>query len=98
MVHAQGRFVEKRVIDGIAIYDRGCGFPFAKLKSGSSAIVEIYEVDEHNIHVLDRLEGYDPDRPPQYNMYVRHLIEDLGVSIYLYNSPITSHYKIVKGR
>lgn len=99
MLNAKGVLVEETILSGFSIYDRHCGFPFAKkskLKSDKIK-VEIYEVADDMIHHLDRLEGYNPERPLSQNMYVRHLIKGTDISIYIYNQPITLSFNKVEG-
>jgi gamma-glutamylcyclotransferase (GGCT)/AIG2-like uncharacterized protein YtfP len=92
MQFAGGKLLETVTLKGIAIYDHGVGFPFAKFKKSSSCIAEIYEVPEDGIERLDKLEGYDEKRDSKHNMYVRSEVPGTDYVIYIYNRRIDSSF------
>jgi gamma-glutamylcyclotransferase (GGCT)/AIG2-like uncharacterized protein YtfP len=80
------KLIETKMIDGVEIrVSKTIGFPVAVIKQGSEAVVEIYEIDERQIAVLDRLESYRPNDLDS-SMYHRiTLPTDSSVSIYVGN-------------
>jgi len=73
-------------------YLKDVWFPCIKLsnKSNKWLVVELFEVEEDNIHVLDSLEWYEEWRA--HNHYNRVIISTLSnkeVSVYEYNDEIT---------
>ena len=80
------KLIETKTISGVEIrVSKTIGFPVAVIKQGSKAVVEIYEIDERQIAVLDRLESYRPSDLDS-SMYHRvKLPNDDTVSIYIGN-------------
>lgn len=80
------KLIETKTINGVEIrVSKTIGFPVAVLKQGSKAVVEIYDIDEQQIAVLDRLESYRPSDLDS-SMYHRvKLPNDDTVSIYIGN-------------
>ncbi len=80
MEMAQGKFIREDYIQFKHLWSGG--FPRVKfVKEGEWDInkwikVEIYDVEEQNVHFLDRLEGYTEGS--EYNHYNRILIKTLS--------------------
>lgn len=117
MQEAGGRFIGKAVIYNKDLYDVG-GFP-AIVDGDGKVYGEVYSISSKertrtnwlgekvkvsSIKILDRLEGYSPDRPEKQNMYLRKKAKvklangrELWVSYYYWNKSIEGLKKIENG-
>lgn len=114
MEQAKGKYIGKAKMYGKSMYDVG-GFP-AVVDGGGDIVGEVYSIPEDveyrdwrgeivkakGVHVLDALEGYNPNRPPNQNMYLRKKAKVLmntgkhvWVSYYYWNRPI-NHMRLIK--
>lgn len=64
MVNACGKLIDTGVsVENFDMYSLG-GFPSVSLKHNeheSPLVVEVYDVEDKNLHIIDRLEGYNLD-------------------------------------
>lgn len=87
---AHGVFIKTFIAEGLAVYKvPGLRYPVANLDSSSSAVAELYEIPEDFISIVDRFEGYYPERPAQC-LFKRVL---LNTDIYCYTKPDISSLK-----
>lgn len=61
--------VEQNVYIFGAMYDTGEGYPAIQLDDSRKVLGELYRIDEEMLRIVDRLEGYRPER--NENLYER---------------------------
>jgi gamma-glutamylcyclotransferase (GGCT)/AIG2-like uncharacterized protein YtfP len=100
------RFIANaETVDNCTMYSRG-GFPILSFHDGDGPVkVELYEVNDHTLANLDRLEGYRGEGS-QGNWYNRtHKVflregdenDELHVSAYIYHQDQPQSYPVVEG-
>lgn len=116
MEAAKGKFVSRAYIRDKDIYFVSYGSFPAVVDGDGIVFGEIYEISEndkvqhwgsemvHPIRVLDGLEGYDPKRPVESNMYIRKRIvavtpkgKKIWCSYYHWNGDVSPQLKIKSG-
>lgn len=93
----KGEFLGNDILTGFALYSDG--LPYAVCTNDSSDILHImvYEIDDHTLETIDRIEGYRDKLNYWYN---RITVDTVYGPAYLYtqdNIPMGSH-KIENGR
>lgn len=65
--------IEQNVYIFGAMYDTGEGYPALLLDNNKKVLGELYRIDEEMLRIVDRLEGYRPER--KENLYERISIQ-----------------------
>ena len=68
--------IEQNVYIYGSMYDTGAGYPAIRLDASQKVCGELYRIDDEMLRIVDRLEGYRPER--NENLYERIHIQVFG--------------------
>lgn len=81
------------------LFDTGFGFP-AMTEDEGNVYGELYEINQEQLHQLDRLEGYRADRKTNhYDRVTKHIVTDRGefeAFVYVYSKEKASDMKFIE--
>lgn len=91
------RFLGDDWLTSLTLYDLG-PYPGALLEPSTGVKIEVFEVNDHGLEQLDRLEDYWPDAPDE-SLYLRKRMATRHGSawVYIYNRPVAGHWRIASG-
>jgi len=115
MQEAQGKLIGKAILSNKSIYFTNPGSFPAVIDGKGNVYGEVWEISENKIttpygesiypiQILDRLEGYNPKRPKENNMYNRQKAivtmangKKVWISYYHWNGEIVASLRIKSG-